>query len=106
MKLVGVKQEAHRPPAGQEEIATAPYPHELRQALNLAAHRLGLQGELVMHTTEGLACANQRVGIMVQAIEGGIAGPGVLHEFELPANVGVEADEMQAPGLVIISNSD
>src|SRR5690606_30419387 len=103
MTLVGLKQKAHRPPAGQEKIATAPYPHELRQALNLATHGLGLQRELVMQATEGLAGADQRIGIMIEAIEGGIASPGVLHKFELATDVRIQADEMQPPGLIVVA---
>src|SRR5690606_14360905 len=85
------------------EIATAPYPHELRQPLNLATDRLGLQGEMILHATERLSRTNQGIRILIKPVEGRIAGPSVLHEFELAADIRVKTNEMQPPGLIVVA---
>src|SRR5271166_908428 len=45
----------------------------------------------------GLAGAGERVGVVVESAERGVVQPGVLDEFELPGQVGRQAEEIK-PG--------
>src|SRR5437879_2712281 len=77
--------------AGQEEVAAAPCPHELWQVAVAAADRAGRRGE---GCPAAVAASDERVRGVVQAVERRVVQPAVLHELELPGQVGGQADEV------------
>src|SRR5579872_6699020 len=89
-----LRQVAQSRDAGEEEVGASPRPHELGYAAVTMAHRPLRNGE---RGACGLTGARKRVGVVVQPAERRIVQPGVLHEFELPGQVGSQAEKVQ-PG--------
>src|SRR5689334_8486518 len=86
--------------AGQKEVGAAAGPYELWQVPVAAADRAGRGSEGSAAT---VAVSGQWVGVVIQAVERRVVQPGVLHELELPGQVGGQADEVDArrlPGVI------
>ena len=93
------RQITQRRNARHEEIGAAAHVHELRQRGRTPAQSALLRtGERVARRAgrERQAIADQRIAL-VETFEFRIGEPGRLDEFELPRDVGIEADETQPP---------
>src|SRR5438445_4475890 len=77
--------------ARHEEVGTAAHRHEGFERRDAAT--CGGAGELEL-AAAGLR--DDRIGAVVLVGELRIVDPRLLHELELPANVGVEANEMES----------
>lgn len=84
---------------GEKEIRPAAQGNKLRQAGDALRDSVFLRpGEIRSHRARWhrLTVSQQRIGLVGQP--GELAGiyPGILEEFELAQNVGVQAEELQA----------
>src|SRR5580700_3304463 len=92
--LPQLRQVAQSRDAGKEEVGASSCPHELGYAAVTTAHRALRNGK---GRACGLAGAGERVSVVVESAERGVVQPGVLDEFELPGQVGRQAQEIK-PG--------
>src|SRR5271166_2419008 len=92
--LPQLRQVAQSRDAGKEEVGASSCPHELGYAAVTMAHWALRNGK---RRACGLAGAGERVSVVVQSAERGVVQPGVLDEFELPGQVGRQAEEIK-PG--------
>src|SRR5260221_3415438 len=77
--------------ARHEKVGAAAHGHERFEGRDAAAR--GGAGELELAAA---ALRDDRIGAVVLVGELGIVDPRLLHELELPADVGVEANEMKS----------
>src|SRR5690242_10793469 len=85
-------QVAQRSEARQEEVAASAHGDEVRNRMVPPAHRPHLDAE----RGSALMQTEQRVLVVVQAVEVRVHGPRVLDELELAREIGADADEVQA----------
>src|SRR4051794_4722655 len=85
-------QEGKRPPPRHQEIAAAARPHDARQV----SERHGPVAGWYAMGIGGEPAADQGITLVGKPVERGALGPGLLHEFELPLQVPVQAQEEQA----------
>src|SRR5579859_4094284 len=84
--------------AGQEEVGAAGHRHELRHRREAAGGAAGLRhGKAVARGSARPRppIAEQWITLIVQSVEAIADDPGVLHEFELALDIGIQAHEVQ-----------
>src|SRR5215468_5772117 len=96
---VQLRQVAQGGDAGQEEVGASPGMDELRQAAVTTTNRARRDRE---GAARGAVVSDDRVRVVVESVERGTVQPRVLDEFELPGQVGRQADEVQ-PGPAAVS---
>src|SRR5215471_3477619 len=96
---VRLRQVAQRGNAGQEEVGASPGPDELRQAAVTMTNRARWDRK---GAARWAVVSGDRVRVVIESVKSGTVQPRVLDEFELPGQVGRQADEVQ-PGTAVVS---
>src|SRR5215471_19461205 len=96
---VRLRQVAQGGNAGQEEVGASPGPDELRQAAVTTTNRARRDRK---GAARGAVVSGDRVHVIIKSVERGTVQPRVLDEFELPGQVGRQADEVQS-GTAVVS---
>jgi len=89
-------EEENRGDAGEKKIAAALHGYKARYAREPAPHAVSLDGEDArLEGVDRVAwfdiVANQRIAVVVEAVELGVIAPCLLDKLELPLDVGIDA---------------
>ena len=96
-------EESQRGQTRHEEVGAGPHRHEARQRRGSRPNRRPGNGHPARRLIDSIVVSDNRILVVVQTAEARVVAPGLLHEFELTLDAGVDAEEMNAARLAVIS---